>query len=516
MASLIRLDFGKKNDTPYTPKLIDTHVQLMKKYISKDVPEVPYPHQEEMFRMAVQKKKCAFFAEQRTGKTMAAIAYMNWATREKNVKRILIICPLTVIGTWVQQITHYNLCNFKVYATSSEVKAKLTQLVWGECEQQIVIVNYEATWRRLAEFMYFNPELVIMDESHKLKNGQSNQHKACYTITKRANYRLLMTGTPIAGNPVDAFYQYKIMDPEIFGLNKAKFIDRYCNMDPRFPRKFVSYKDLDGFTKLLNSASYRVRLRDVVKDMPKDLISFYETDFNKEERELYDTMKKEALVELEAGTVTAPIALTKLLRLHELCGGYLPLHEEDEWDDESESIKRGSMRYLPVSIAKKQLLLEVLKELFEKNPDQKVVIFHRYKPETISIFEVLDEMGIGAVALRSKQDANERHEAITQFQTDPAIKAIVTPISIGGVGIKLNAADTTIFYSADFSSINYEQAKSRVHDMANSVPVLHIHLIIKNTVDKYVYRMLEKKLSISGMPFKELYQIIKGADINDK
>ena len=44
-------------------------------------------------------------------------------------------------------------------------------------------------------------------------------------------------------------------------------------------------------------------------------------------------MKKEALVELEAGTVTAPIALTKLLRLHELCGGYLPLHEEDEWDE---------------------------------------------------------------------------------------------------------------------------------------------------------------------------------------
>ena len=83
------------------------------------------------------------------------------------------------------------------------------------------------------------------------------------------------------------------------------------------------------------------------------------------------------------------------------------------------------------------------------------------------------------------------------------------------MGINLAAANTTIFYSTDFSSVNYEQAKARVHNLLKKVPVLHIHLLVRDTVDKYVYKMLERKLNISGMPFNEIFNIIKGVDIEN-
>ena len=485
-------------------------------FLNPDIKEKPYPHQEEIFRKAVSRKKYGIFAEQRTGKTMTAIGIMDWAVKKDNVKNILIICPTTVIGSWVTQIDYYTNLNYKIFTmTGKRDEVKLYQLVWRNSEANIVVTNYQSTWRKLDEFKHFNPDMLILDESHNVKNGQSNQHKAVYHLSKSIPWKLLLSGTPISNSPVDIFQQYKIMDPTLFGSNKTNFINKYCIMDPRFPRKFRKYKDLEGFTRIYKSAMYRVRLEDVVKDMPQDLNKFYEIRFNAEEQDIYDTMKKDALLELEAGTVTAPIALSKLLRLHEICGGYLPVKEEDTWDEQYDTIVTGRTEYYQVTEAKILLLRAVLEEIFEKNEHDKVVIFHRYKPELQGILSVLQEMGLSYRYLASEMDVQERTKNIEEFQERDDVRIFVTPSSIGGVGIKLAAASTTIFYSTDFSSINYEQAKARVHDLSKTVPVLHIHLIIKGTVDKYIYRMLESKLNVAGRPLDEIYNIIKGADFNE-
>ena len=488
-------------------------------FLKPGIVEKPYPHQEEMFRRAVFLKKFAFFAEQRTGKTMTAIGVMDWAVKRDGVQNILIICPTSVIGSWVSQISYYSNLDFKIFTMSGSAKeVKLFQLNWGESEANIVVTNYEATWRKIDEFLYFKPDMLILDESHKVKNGQSNQHKAVYAISKKCRWRLLLSGTPMSNSPVDIFQQYKIMDPTLFGANKSKFIDQYCIMDPRFPRKFLRYKDLEGFSELYKLGMYRVKLSDVIDNMPKDLNKFYEIDFDEEDRITYEAMKEDAIVEIEqeqlTGSVTAPIALSKLLRLHEICGGYLPLKGDDTWDEGSNRLVKGKMDYVKVTKAKLQLLSSVLDEWLEEYPDDKVVIFHRYKPELSGIAEILRNKGIKYVTMTSEMSPEERTFSINKFQNNKEIKAIVTSSSIGGVGINLAAANTTIFYSTDFSSINYEQAKARVHNLLKKVPVLHIHLLIRDTVDKYVYKMLERKLNISGMPFNEIFNIIKGVDIN--
>ena len=500
--------------------LNDMYKASISNFLKPRLVEKPYPHQEEMFRRAVFLKKFAFFAEQRTGKTMTAIGVMDWAVKRDSIKNILIICPTSVIGSWVSQISYYSNLDFKIFTMSGSAKeVKLYQLNWGESEANIVVTNYEATWRKIDEFLYFKPDMLILDESHKVKNGQSNQHKAVYAISKKCRWRLLLSGTPMSNSPVDIFQQYKVMDPTLFGANKSKFIDQYCIMDPRFPRKFLRYKDLEGFAEIYKLGMYRVKLKNVVKDMPKDLNKFYEIDFDDEDRIIYNKMKEDAIVEIEQeklmGSVTAPIALSKLLRLHEICGGYLPLKGEDSWDEDTNKMVKGKMEYVKVTKAKLLLLSSVLDEWLEEYPDDKVVIFHRYKPELEGITQTLKLKDIKYVTMTSEMSPEERTANINSFQNNPQVKAIVTSSSIGGVGINLAAANTTIFYSTDFSSVNYEQAKARVHNLLKKVPVLHIHLLVRDTVDKYVYKMLERKLNISGMPFNEIFNIIKGVDIEN-
>jgi SNF2 family DNA or RNA helicase len=519
----LNINLFNTSNSPYSSKLIVDFTNVisiphggLKNFLKSGIKEKPFPHQETIFRKAVCRKKFGIFAEQRTGKTMTTIGIMDWAVKKDNVKRILIICPTTVIGSWLNQIEYYSNLRYKIFSiTGCKDEVKLNQLVWKNCEAEIVVANYQATWRKLEEFKYFDPNMLILDESHNVKNGQSNQHKAVYYLSKSIPWKLLLSGTPISNSPIDIFQQYKIMDPTLFGSNKSRFIDQYCIMDPRFPRKFRKYKDLAGFTEIYKLAMYRVQLKDVIKDMPSDLNKFYEVSFSKKEQKIYDTMKDDALLELKAGTVSAPIALSKLLRLHEICGGFLPVKELDSWDEDLQTLLTGKMEYYQVTSAKLSLLYEVLMEIVEKDPDEKFVIFHRYKPESDGIIEVLKTAGIKYKKLSSEMTVEQRTTSIEEFQNNPEIKAFVTPSSIGGVGIKLSIANTTIFYSTDFSSINYEQAKARTRDLSKNKPILHIHLIIKNTVDKYIYRMLEKKLNISGMPLNEIYNIVSGADFNE-
>src|SRR5690606_5800266 len=111
--------------------------------------------------------------------------------------------------------------------------------------------------------------------------------------------------------------------------------------------------------------------------------------------------------------------------------------------------------------------------------------------------------------LTGKTSTEARGRGIRDFQ-EGRIQVFVAQIATGGLGITLTAADTAIFYSADFSLENYDQAKARLHRIGQKRPVTYIHLVVKGSIDEEVIRRLRKKQDLARLVVDELRKILEG------
>ena len=84
---------------------------------------------------------------------------------------------------------------------------------------QIIVVNYESCWRLETEITKWNPDLIVCDESSKIKTPSASQSKALHRLGRQSKYNIILTGTPITGSPLDIFSQYKFLDDSIFGTS---------------------------------------------------------------------------------------------------------------------------------------------------------------------------------------------------------------------------------------------------------------------------------------------------------
>src|SRR5690606_34568308 len=110
---------------------------------------------------------------------------------------------------------------------------------------QVVVVNYEATWRMIEELKDWDPQIIVVDESQKIKNIRAQQTKAVIALGKTAKHRLILTGTPVTQSPLDFFAQYRFLDPRIFGTNFTRFRSRYAIMGGYGGYKVVGYQNLE-------------------------------------------------------------------------------------------------------------------------------------------------------------------------------------------------------------------------------------------------------------------------------
>ncbi len=451
----------------------------------------PYEHQKQAYAFACRKfglmgnartsDGVALLMEMGCGKTITSVGITGALFKTGHVDRVLVVCPLSIVGVWQQEFARFADFNYELTVLKGSCAKKKEMLsVMPDEGLQIVVVNYESTWRIQEALEAFAPDLIIADEAHKIKEARTSQSKCLHALGDLARYKLLLTGTVITNKELDVFSQYRYLNRQIYGSSFYQFRNRYFDMvgyGNHIPR-FKAWM-LDDFLQKMHSIAYRVTKEECL-DLPDIIEEIREVELEPKAMKMYRELEEKSYTALDEGEVSVVNVLTKLLRLSQLTGGHLP-------DDGGDSTM--------VSKAKLEALEDIIDASLSEN--KKLVVMARFVAELDDIQELLEKKGIGYACVRG--GVTNRAEEIARFQEEEDCKVFVGQLAAAGLGITLTAASTMVFYSLDHSMSNFEQAKARIHRVSQKNDCLYIYLIAKGTVDKKVLKSLRSKVDLAKL-----------------
>ena len=345
------------------------------------------------------------------------------------------------------------------------------------------MINYESTWREgiFEALQEYDADLIICDESQRIKTHDAEQSKALHKLGDQARYKLILSGTPVQNNAIDIYSQYRFLDSTIFGENFYKFRNRYAVMGGFNRKQIVGYKDLDELIKKEHSIAFRITKNEAI-DLPEQTFETRKVHFSKKEQELYNRIKRDSYAELDSGgQITATTVLTKLLRMQQLTGGFLAK------DDASKPEQ--------VSRSKLDALSDIIED-YVIGSGKKLAIFARFIAEVKAIIDLVAKLlprGMKQVAIYGEIKKEDRGDIVKQFQEDPNTTVFIGQIDTAGTGITLTAADTCVYYSKNFNYATYSQSLSRIHRIGQRNVCTYIDLEVDKTIDELISQSLAKK-----------------------
>jgi len=355
-----------------------------------------------------------------TGKTLVACMILLGL----RAMRTLIVAPLRVVPVWIGQLGHHLSTPMVVVALDEDAgsvadKRRLAEEKLRLAETTgvpfVAVINYDSIWREpfgaWAEQQAW--DLVVVDESHKLKRPGGKASLYFKRLRNRARHRLALTGTPLPHSPLDVYAQFRFLDHTIFGPSFNAFKQKYAVMGGFQNKQITAYKNLDELEALMRRVTFRVG-KDVL-DLPPETHVTYRTTLSPECQALYRAVEEDFIAEVEGGTITVANAMVALLRLQQIAGGWV------KTDDE---------RYRRVDWAKQRLLEDTLEDIGAEEP---VVVFCRFHADLDAVHEACASLGYTSLELSG------RRAELARWQAGEA-QVLAVQISSGGVGVDLSRA----------------------------------------------------------------------------
>lgn len=418
------------------------------------------------------------------GKTLTTIAVAGALYNLGKIDRVLVVAPTSVCSVWPHDLNQFATFPWEARVLLGDKKKRLKALNelenWPFKALRIAVINYESTHRDgiFEALAAYKPDLIVCDESQRIKNPSAAQSKALHKLGDAAPFRMILSGTPVQNNAVDLYSQYRFLDPAVYGANFYAFKNRYCIMGGYGQHQIVGYRNMDELVEKEHSVAYRVTKEECL-DLPQQTFINRYVQFTDAEQAIYEQLRKSSFLELETGeNVTATTILTMYLRLMQLTGGFLTADE--------------STRPKQVNTAKLDALADIVDD-YVVDAGKKLVIFARFRAEIAAIENLLRLRKIQYGSIYGDVPMEERGKIVEDFQTNPDTKVFVAQIQTAGLGITLHAASTVVFYSYDYNYANYAQALARIHRIGQRLPVTYIHLVVDGSIDEKILAALENK-----------------------
>lgn len=417
----------------------------------------------------------ACFNEQRTGKTPTALEIIK--LRNLQDKRILIITTASSVYQWKNEYEKWlqKPCQICVGTPTQKRKA----IDGWENGLVISLDSFKETSNRnglIEPILKAKPEMIILDEAHKIKNPKTASARAIFKTT-HIPYRLAMTGTPAQGRPYDIYSILRFLFPKDFH-GFWKFLEEYFIIEEETiyvsgkPRTIKTYEKFKPgkekeLQELLATFSTQRKRKDVMPWLPN---KFYERVLLEPTKEQKKYLKELAETYQTEDVITVG-TLDRLIRYRQIC-----------LDPELIDLKGKS--------PKTEWILQYLKDY----PDEQVIIFSKFTSYLIKLAEQLNctwAMLIGATTPK------QRGKFIEDFQKGK-FKVFLINIDAGKEAITLDAASTTIFTDKYPPIGSIEQAEDRfiasTEDKAHKAHKI-IELAMRDTFDEQIYKLLELRKS---------------------
>jgi len=457
----------------------------------------PYAHQLSALEKSWDREEFAYFMEMGTGKSKVLVDNIAMLYDKGKINGALIIAPKGVYNNWyTQEIPNHLASHIQpkmVLWTASTSKSKQKEydsLFETGYDLHILIMNVEAfsTKKGLdfaGRFLRTHRTMMAVDESTSIKTPTAKRTKSILSIGKLANYRRILTGSPVTKSPLDLYTQCAFLNEHLLGFTSYyTFRNRYATMlDRNFGGRRVQivggYKRLDELSQILKAFSDRV-LKENCLDLPEKIYIERQVELTDEQSKAYSTMKSAALASIKGKMATAPHILTQMMRLHQITCGHL---KSD--DGTITEIKNNRL----------EELLDVLDEI-----EGKAIIWANYIYDIEHIVSVIKKKygENSVVQYYGAVSSDKRQEAIQKFQ-DPNSDArfFVGNPQTGGYGITLTAANTVIYYSNGYDLEKRLQSEDRAHRIGQKKSVTYVDLVTPKTVDEKIKKALRKKINIA-------------------
>ncbi len=469
---------------------------------------VPYEHQLKCLEKSWSKNYFALFMDMGTGKSKVLIDTTAMLYDNGKIQGALIVAPKGVYRNWLIKELPQHMPDHIQYTCvawspeQTKKKAEELQTLFSTEERlKVLVMNVEAfSTKRGATFAQdfvrsFGGEcMVAVDESTTIKNRSAARTKALTKVADLADYRRVLTGSPVTKSPLDLYSQCEFLKKNALGHSSFwSFQGRYCKLVRRTMgahsfNQIVGYQNLDELNGIIEPFSFRVRKEDCL-DLPDKVYLRREVELTPEQKQVYETMKRAAIAELEGSVISASTVLTQLLRLQQICSGFV------NTDD-------GTFKELPSN--KLQELMDVVEET-----DGKIIIWANFTHNIKAIAEALaKEYGPDSVATYYGDTATEeRQRIVTRFQ-DPAspLRFFVGQPRTGGYGLTLTEARTVIYYSNGFDLEVRLQSEDRAHRIGQRSNVTYVDIVVPGTVDEKILIALRSKINIATQVMAEGYK----------
>jgi SNF2 family DNA or RNA helicase len=236
----------------------------------------------------------------------------------------------------------------------------------------------------------------------------------------------------------------------------------------------VGYQRIDELKASIQPLASRVTKEEVL-DLPPKLYTKRYVELTPEQKRVYMDVRDEAIALLGSGElVTAPLAITRLLRLHQVTCGYIPT------DD-------GVVRTFEKN-PKLESLVDACRHLYDQT-----IIFCRFHHDIDSI---MGRLGAGAVRYDGRTSNDERAKSKDRFQAGDA-QFFVANSAAAGTGLTLTAARNVLYYSNSLKLVDRLQSEDRPHRIGQTHPVTYVDFVAPGTVDVKIVAALRNKLEIA-------------------
>jgi superfamily II DNA or RNA helicase len=434
----------------------------------------PYKHQVKALRKVVRRRGGALFMPMRSGKTKVAIdwtcvMYLKFHRLSGRPMRVLVVCPLSVKGVWKNQIRLHMPDEFK-----GHIKWKIINYERAYGRKQ-----YPDGWEPVPRRALYkwHPDIIIVDEAHKIGNPATVQSTHIYKLQKEVQPRkLVLTGTPFHRKPLMVFGVFKFLDDQTFGVAHGTFKKRYAKWGGYGYHRIVKLQRQNELVRKMAPLTFLMKTMPYVPPQ-HEVVPFH----LKESEAAYESMAREAIAVFKnGGVLEAPIALTKTLRLAQICGGRVR-----DSDGEMQRIGR-----------EKRKCLEGLVDQFVDSEVQKFVCYARFVPELKDIVEVCRNAGYTVYLMYGKTPGDVREQRIAEFDETKDKAAFVSQVSTGSMGIDLSAASVEVFYSLPQSLVDYDQDCARIRKFRDHRTLTYYYLCAEGTIEEVNLSALRANLEL--------------------
>lgn len=429
----------------------------------------PMQHQKDTAAFLTLNPRSFCFNEQGTGKTAAAIWASDYLLTQGAINRVLVICPLSIMqSAWQSDL--FKFATHRKVGVAHGAREKRREVIASPYEY--IVINYDGVEVVEKELAAGGFDLIIVDEANAYKNPQTKRWKTLKSLIKPETYLWMMTGTPAAQSPTDAYGLAKMCVPDNVPKFFGAFRDRVMQQITKY--KWIPKYDASQTVHATLQPAIRFTKEECL-DLPEVVYVDREAPMTPQQNKYYKQIRDKLAAEAAGEEISAVNAAAKLTKLLQVAGG---------------AVYADSGAVIEFDVKNR---LEAVKEVINE-ASHKVLVFVPFRHTIDLLKEYLTKEGFESEIICGDVTVTKRTDIFNRFQTQDTPKVLIIQPQSAAHGVTLTAANVVIWYAPVTSIETYLQANARINrkGQKNAMTVVHIQ---GSKVERDLYKMLSHKLT---------------------